>query len=197
MMADVTGGTPPTGASPFRVPEDIAAAYQHFGDESMFSVATTAGLPASGNWPGRMLMTRDTGAVWVYRSSWQMLMMPWTTYTPTVSGCVATADAAYKIEGEVVTVRYRLSVTSMASNPGISLPVNALSGVEHLAGASALIPASGSEAPAVVRKSAPGAVVFYSTFVSGGNVYINNISAGVPINFAGAEIAGTFSYRRA
>lgn len=60
-MADVTGGTPPTGASPFRVPEDIDAVYQHFGDESMFSVATAADLPASGNWEGRTLLARDTG----------------------------------------------------------------------------------------------------------------------------------------
>lgn len=60
-MVDVTGGTPPTGASPFRVPEDIKAVYDHFGAPEMFSVATVANLPASGNWEGRILLARDTG----------------------------------------------------------------------------------------------------------------------------------------
>ena len=68
-MADVTGGTPPTGASPFRPPEDYKAVYDHFGDQGMFSVATASSLPASGNWPGRILTAADTGVVYVWRGS--------------------------------------------------------------------------------------------------------------------------------
>lgn len=64
-MADLTGGTPPTGASPFRPPEDYKAVYDHFGGPGMFSVANAAALPASGNWPGRTLVARNTGMIWV------------------------------------------------------------------------------------------------------------------------------------
>lgn len=72
-MTDVTGGTPPTGGSEFKPHEHIAEAYAHFGDAGMFAVANAAALPSSGNWPGRQLMTEDTGIVyqwdgadWVY-----------------------------------------------------------------------------------------------------------------------------------
>ena len=54
-MADVTGGTPPTGISLFDVPADIKKVYEHFGDPDMFSRATVGDLPASGNWKGRTL----------------------------------------------------------------------------------------------------------------------------------------------
>ena len=67
-MVDVTGGTPPTGASPFRVPEDIKEVYDHFGAPGMFSVATVANLPASGNWEGRILLARDTGVEYRWTS---------------------------------------------------------------------------------------------------------------------------------
>lgn len=63
-MADVTGGVPPTNASPFAVPADMADIYDHFGDQTMYSVANAAALPASGNWKGRTLMAEDTGAVY-------------------------------------------------------------------------------------------------------------------------------------
>ena len=59
-MADVTGGTPPTNASPFAVPADIKAVYDHFGDQAKYSVATAASLPATGNWLGRYLTAQDT-----------------------------------------------------------------------------------------------------------------------------------------
>ncbi|QOC24845.1 hypothetical protein IC744_06685 [Microbacterium hominis] len=68
-MADVTGGTPPTGASPFRPPEDIAAVYDHFGDGSLFAVANAAALPASGNWPGRTLMVQDLNVLYMWTGS--------------------------------------------------------------------------------------------------------------------------------
>ena len=58
-MADVTGGTPPTNASPFAVPDDIKAVYDHFGAQSEYSVATAASLPATGNWVGRTLHIAD------------------------------------------------------------------------------------------------------------------------------------------
>lgn len=64
-MADVTGGTPPTGSSPFRPPEDFQAAYDHFGGPEMFSVRDAAALPSSGNWPGRTLVARDKGIIYV------------------------------------------------------------------------------------------------------------------------------------
>ena len=71
-MADVTGGTPPTNASPFAVPADIAAVYDHFGDAVNFSAATVAALPSSGNWAGRQVyVTADDG---IYRwtgSAWR------------------------------------------------------------------------------------------------------------------------------
>jgi hypothetical protein len=70
-MADVTGGTPPTNASPFAVPADMTDIYDHFGDAAMFKVATVAALPASGNWAGRQLYVeaddgiyRWTGSAW-------------------------------------------------------------------------------------------------------------------------------------
>lgn len=65
LMADVTGGTPPTGSSPFRPPDDFKDLYDHFGDGDMFSVATASALPGSGNWPGRVLVARDTGVLYL------------------------------------------------------------------------------------------------------------------------------------
>lgn len=73
-MADVTGGTPPTGASPFRPPEDYKAVYDHFGAPGMFSVATASALPASGNWAGRTLTVADKGVVYVWNGSWKPLL---------------------------------------------------------------------------------------------------------------------------
>lgn len=70
-MTDVTGAPLPTGASPFNVPGDLKALADHFGDQTYFSVATTASLPTSGNWPGRILHVEDidviaewTGSAW-------------------------------------------------------------------------------------------------------------------------------------
>ena len=63
-MVDVTGAPVPTGGSPFDVPGDLAALAGHFGDDEFFSVATASSLPSSGNWPGRLLMARDTGVLY-------------------------------------------------------------------------------------------------------------------------------------
>ena len=68
-MVDVTGGTPPIGSSPFRVPEDIKAVYDHFGDPAMFEVANAAVLPMEGNWVGRRLSVADTGVVYRWGGS--------------------------------------------------------------------------------------------------------------------------------
>ncbi|QYF98902.1 hypothetical protein [Microbacterium sp. PAMC21962] len=68
-MADVTGGTPPTGASPFRPAEDIAEVYAHIGSQEMFSRPNVASLPASGNWPGRTLMVQDLNVLYMYTGS--------------------------------------------------------------------------------------------------------------------------------
>lgn len=70
-MADVTDGTPPTGGSPFRPPEDFKAVYDHFGAPEFYSVATVADLPSTKNWAGRQLQTRDTGAVYVWNGGWK------------------------------------------------------------------------------------------------------------------------------
>jgi hypothetical protein len=64
-MADVTGGTPPTNASPFAVPADFKAVYDHFGDSSQFTVADTSSLPASNNWVGRRLFVQSVGLDYV------------------------------------------------------------------------------------------------------------------------------------
>ncbi len=73
-MADVTGGTPPTNASPFAVPADIKAVYDHFGAPGKFSVATAASLPPTGNWAGRTLMTADTLTIWAWTGTgWEVV----------------------------------------------------------------------------------------------------------------------------
>lgn len=78
-MADVTGGTPPTNASPFAVPADITDVYDHFGDQSQFSVATAASLPVSGNWVGRHIYVEDDQATRIWTgSAWYN-----TTHVPT------------------------------------------------------------------------------------------------------------------
>lgn len=59
-MADVTGIPVPTNASPFDVPGDIKKVADAVGDQTRYSVANAAALPASGNWLGRILMTQDT-----------------------------------------------------------------------------------------------------------------------------------------
>lgn len=70
-MADVTGGTPPTNASPFAVPADIKEVYDHFGDIGKYSVTTAASLPASGNWDGRHLWVEDVLRFYVWQgASW-------------------------------------------------------------------------------------------------------------------------------
>ncbi len=71
-MADMTGGTPPIGTSPFRPPEDFKAVYDHFGDAEMFAVDSVARLPSSDNWDGRQITTRDTGVtyVWLTGDGW-------------------------------------------------------------------------------------------------------------------------------
>lgn len=75
-MADVTGGTPPTNASAFAVPADIAAVYAHFGGPTKYTYATIASLPASGNWTGRRVYVAEdasfrvwSGSAWVSYAS--------------------------------------------------------------------------------------------------------------------------------
>lgn len=68
-MADVTGGDPPIGSSEFNPPLHFDEVYQHFGAPDMFAVANAAALPASGNWPGRTLMTDDTKTLYMWTGS--------------------------------------------------------------------------------------------------------------------------------
>lgn len=73
-MADVTGGTPPTNASPFAVPADIKTVYDHFGGPSMYVVSTVAGLPSSGNWEGRILSVSEDDSVRRWNgASWDII----------------------------------------------------------------------------------------------------------------------------
>lgn len=72
-MADVTGIPVPTGASPFRVPEDMKAMADRIGAAEMFSVATAANLPAADNWAGRILTTADDGSVWRWNGTWKKI----------------------------------------------------------------------------------------------------------------------------
>lgn len=77
-MADVTGGIPPTNASPFAVPDDITAVYDHFGDQAQFSVATAASLPGSDNWVGRTVFVVDTATFYVWSgSAWLRRQAPY------------------------------------------------------------------------------------------------------------------------
>ena len=87
-MADVTGGKPPTGLSPFRPPEDFQAVYEHFGSPDMFSVASASALPTTGNWPGRTLVARDKGVLYVNPAgdaTWRVAAVrPWGTTPSTL-----------------------------------------------------------------------------------------------------------------
>lgn len=101
-MVDVTGGTPPTGASPFRVPEDFKAVYDHFGDVSMFSVASAANLPTTGNWAGRILLARDTGAVYVWSSGWSVLSR---VKSPVGTSVIPTAGAGVTVSANALYLK--------------------------------------------------------------------------------------------
>lgn len=68
-MADVTDAPVPIGSDEFDIPGDFKKLADHFGDDDMFSRPNPAALPSSGNWPGRMLMTEDTGVVYQWKGS--------------------------------------------------------------------------------------------------------------------------------
>lgn len=128
-MADVTGGTPPTGSSEFDVPGDLADVYDHFGDTSKFAVADAASLPASGNWPGRMLMTSDTG--FVYRwlgSAWKMVAGDTGDVDVTYSTGWSTdsVQGTYRVLNGMLSLNGRIKATvSVGSAVMFVLPVGA------------------------------------------------------------------------
>ena len=127
-MADVTGGTPPTNASPFAVPADIKAVYDHFGDQAKYSVATAASLPASNNWLGRALMAQDSKILYLCTalpSTWTQahLLADTGWITPTlVNGwsSVATQTVQYRRLNGVVMCRGR--GTGGTTNTMFTLP---------------------------------------------------------------------------
>lgn len=109
-MADVTGGTPPTGASEFNPPQHLKDVYDHFGDPRMFSVASASALPASGNWNGRILVARDTDNVYMWRGSWKIIWLPrtdWTTLTPAAGWTAGTGVNAPQVMRDGYTTWFR------------------------------------------------------------------------------------------
>lgn len=101
-MADATGGTPPTNASPFSVPADIKEVYDHFGDPAKFwAVPNAASLPSTDNWDGRRLIAQDTGIPWVYVGGWKKASeledSGYVTLTTFGTGWAATAGHAPRI----------------------------------------------------------------------------------------------------
>jgi len=136
-MADVTGGTPPTNASTFDVAGDLTDVYAHFGSQTMFSVATAASLPASGNWPGRELMTEDTDALYRHDgTSWARVSQPWTTFTASWSGWALGVGGSvlvsrYKIDNGECVVQYagRLGTSGFSVNDPILTPPVSMSSV--------------------------------------------------------------------
>lgn len=60
-MTGRTNYTAPANSGTFEPPADMAAIYKWFDDRLDLSVANAAGLPSSGNWKGRRVITEDTG----------------------------------------------------------------------------------------------------------------------------------------
>lgn len=114
-MADVTGGTPPTNASTFAVPADMADIYDHFGGQSMFSVANAAALPASGNWLGRQAMAEDTK--WRYQcttlpGTWAVVATPATTPTISYGGGYSLTTGNVYLNGLFVVLSFTVTKSS-------------------------------------------------------------------------------------
>ena len=123
-MADVTGGTPPTGSSPFDVPGDLAEVYDHFGDASMFSVANAVSLPSAGNWPGRTLQAADTGVLYKWNGSWR----PVATVAHQVAGAAPGSDvivpvSAVTVGGLIVKTGVHRDFTSVSFGNEYMSPV--------------------------------------------------------------------------
>lgn len=119
-MADVTGFTRPTNASPFDVPGDINKLADHFGDPGMFSVPDAASLPAAGNWPGRLLTVADTGAIYKYNgTAWEMIYRPEesTTATPGSGWGTPTHNTLFR-RYEWVEFRFNATRTSNLATGG-------------------------------------------------------------------------------
>lgn len=64
-MTGRTGYTAPTDGSGFDVAGDLTDAYEHFDALIGETVSTASSLPSSGTWAGRMIMTLDTGDIYV------------------------------------------------------------------------------------------------------------------------------------
>jgi hypothetical protein len=104
---------------------------QRTGNLLPFGAGTLAYTP----WEGLEWDETDTGMVYRYTSgAWLMKSNLWTTYTPTVVGIVVgtggTTVAQWRREGDLVRVRYCFTLgssgASVASNPTVTLPVNAV-----------------------------------------------------------------------
>lgn len=143
----------------------------------------------------------DLDSVFLHTGSgWRLWERDWTSYTPTFSGFAGSVAAQYKVDRGEVTVRIRVAITSMTSNPTFSLPINASDAVlEHQPGSATLIPAAGIEYPGVVRR--PGvnnSVTIYALSTSGSYVGIVNVTSAIPFAWAsGAAIGLYFKYQAA
>jgi hypothetical protein len=119
-MADVTGGTPPTNASPFAVPADMTDIYDHFGGLDKYSVATSASLPGSGNWEGRQLFVTDQGRVRTWSgSSWgPVKRMYFKDFTDAAYVNLATIGTIATISAMPIATRIRVQAVGMIGFSG-------------------------------------------------------------------------------
>ena len=140
----------------------------------------------------------DTTVLYRYNgSAWRGWSSEWITFTPTYTGFTVGAGGFTKyryINGQVLFA-FRLPVSSMTSNPTMTVPVNfADTHTKHFPGI-ALIPGAGSEVVGVARRSAANNVVFYYNFVSGSTVFINNVATTAPFTWSSTGvIEGTLFY---
>lgn len=170
------------------------------GNRKALTKSAREALAGADRWPGLEVYETDTRDVWLYTGvtdGWQLWFRGWTDYVPALTNMTATlVIGRYCVIRGLVTLRVRASISAMASNPTVSLPINASDAlVQHLSGSCALIPASGSDVVGIVRKSSATAVILFYSFISGAVLYANNVSSGSPIVWAGGVFDFTVHYQ--
>ncbi len=160
--------------------------------------ATTSAADADPyKWLGKKCLVTADGIVYRYNgAAWKPWESDWIAYTPTYTNLTVSGGyIKYRFIGGVVRLKFRLPVTSMGTNPTISLPVNMSDAlVEHFGGIT-FIPGAGSDVVGDARKGAAGTVTFYYLFVSGSMVYPNNVTSTAPFTWSSTgTIVGQFDY---
>lgn len=127
-MSDVTGGPEFDGDDSSYFWEHLTAIMAHFGDGSMFSRANAAALPSSGNWPGRLLMTEDDGAVWRWNGSWKKIA--WDTGAQNITyetgWSTDSVQGTYRVVNGMCSLNGRIKATAGAGGDAFTtLPVGA------------------------------------------------------------------------